>query len=301
MSPIKLKRFLWKANDIFKINISLTEPIKKTRDGRMKINLVNTVATLSIIASLTWLIGLGMAIDDQLLKDTSSPLPSTTTDDAEPGQLSGRFVLALGDSLTRGTGDTSGQGYVTYMMDELNSKDDESINLSNLAVGGYTSKELLNQVQQTEIQRQIAQAETILMTIGGNDLFRGGQALFEFSTADIEESKQSYMENLESIYTSIRDVNPEATVYHIGLYNPFSELDNGNDTSSMVREWNFDSAKMAANFNSIVYVPSYDLFQLNVENYLYSDQFHPNNKGYELIGDRLISLITLEKGEEINE
>lgn len=267
----------------------------------MKINLVNTVATLSIIASLTWVIGLGMAIDDQLLKNTSSPLPLTTTDDTEPEQLSERFVLALGDSLTRGTGDTSGQGYVTHMMDEWNSKDDESINLSNLAVGGYRSEQLLNQVEQSELQRQIAQADTILMTIGGNDLFRGGQALFEFSPSDIKESKQRYLKNLESIYTSIRDVNPEATVYHIGLYNPFSELDNGSDTSSTVREWNFDSAKLAANFTSIVYVPSYDLFQLNVKDYLHSDQFHPNNKGYELIGERLTSLITLKKGEEINE
>jgi lysophospholipase L1-like esterase len=34
------------------------------------------------------------------------------------------------------------------------------------------------------------------------------------------------------------------------------------------------------------------LFQLKVDDYLYTDKFHPNAKGYKLIAERVASLIT---------
>ena len=69
-------------------------------------------------------------------------------------------------------------------------------------------------------------------------------------------------------------------------------------TSSIVRDWNFQSAETAASFENIVYVPTFDLFQLQVENYLYTDQFHPNTEGYMLIAERVASLINFEQEEK---
>ncbi|PYZ94968.1 GDSL family lipase [Salipaludibacillus keqinensis] len=266
----------------------------------MKMNLVTVVASLSIVATIVWIIGLGMTINDQLLQESSagSP-PASTSDEAE--QSSDTFLLALGDSLTRGTGDLQGQGYVTYLLDELKSRSDQSIQLSNLAVRGYTSEELLNQLEQTEIQRQIAQADMIFMTIGGNDLFQGGQALSVDSAFIIENSTETYLENLEEIYSAIESANGDTTVYHLGLYNPFNQLDGAEMTSSAVRNWNNESAEIAAKFDHVVFVPTYDLFQLDVNDFIYSDQFHPNNEGYQLIGRRLAALITLNEGGEGDE
>ncbi|WP_280772294.1 GDSL-type esterase/lipase family protein [Salipaludibacillus daqingensis] len=267
----------------------------------MKINLVNVVTTLSVLATIAWIVGMGITINDQLLTTTSSSQEWTTTPNEPEEQTSGLFILALGDSLTRGTGDTTGQGYVTYVLEDLKSSGDNSINLSNLAVGGFTSEQLIDQLQESEIQRQIAQADMIFMTIGGNDLFQGGQALMAYSSEMIEETTQQYKENLTSIYTTIESANPNAVVYHVGLYDPFQELDNSNQTSSTVRQWNFESAEIAASFDNVVYVPSYDLFELNVSDFLFSDQFHPNNRGYELIGRRLASLLSLEQGGQVND
>jgi len=52
------------------------------------------------------------AINDQIFTTTSSSQEETTTPNEPEKQTSGLFILALGDLLTRGTGDTTGQGYV---------------------------------------------------------------------------------------------------------------------------------------------------------------------------------------------
>ncbi|RBW70026.1 GDSL family lipase [Bacillus taeanensis] len=255
---------------------------------------------LALAASLLWIIGLGWIVNDQFFKKTEAleliEAVNETIQHAENLK-----IIALGDSLTRGTGDVSGEGYIGYVMDDLKEKTDEEIHLSNVSIKGQTSKQLIDQLQEPEIQRQLKQASIIVMTIGGNDLFQSGQALGNFSVEQIDEARTAYLKNLQSIFTKVRELNEEAAVFHIGLYNPFNDLTDASETSKIVREWNFDSAETAAKYKNIVFVPTFDLFQLHVNNYLYSDKFHPNSEGYQLIGERLAALITFSEGEDTNE
>jgi lysophospholipase L1-like esterase len=41
----------------------------------------------------------------------------------------------------------------------------------------------------------------------------------------------------------------------------------------------------------MVLVPTYDLFELNANKYLYSDHFHPNQDGYERIAERIVQIM----------
>ncbi len=52
------------------------------------------------------------------------------------------------------------------------------------------------------------------------------------------------------------------------------------------------AVELSANYKQTVFVPTFDLFQLKVDDYLYTDKFHPNAKGYKLIAERVASLIT---------
>ncbi len=201
-------------------------------------------------------------------------------------------VVALGDSLTRGTGDPKGKGYVGALIDHLEEKSDQRIFLSNLGIKGQTSVQLADQVKQQEVQRQVKTADVILITIGGNDLFRGGQALVNLNTDEVKESEEKYVQNVNSILTNLRSVNAEADIFLIGLYNPFIELDDAELTSKIVRDWNYESAEVSAKYPKTVFVPTFDLFQLKVDDYLYTDKFHPNAEGYQLIAERVASLIT---------
>ncbi|MFC0298487.1 SGNH/GDSL hydrolase family protein [Geobacillus jurassicus] len=259
------------------------------------------VALLIVVATLSgvlWLGGLALAVQDQFFSAANPPVEQKQPRADETKRHDEEIdIVALGDSLTRGTGDESGKGYVGYMVDELRRQTDKPIRVTNLAVRGLRSDGLLRQLGQPEIQRQVAMADLIVMTIGGNDLFQGGEAL-RLNMKQLDEAKRRYVANLDRIFAALRRFNSEAVIFALGLYNPFSDLGDAKQTSAVVRDWNFASAEVAARYPNVVAVPTFDLFALHVNDYLYSDHFHPNEEGYKRIGGRVASLITLTEEDE---
>ena len=66
-------------------------------------------------------------------------------------------VVALGDSLTRGTGDDSGKGYVGLVQRvKRRLKFLKKITVYNLGINGQTSTNLLQHLDQQNIKRQMA-------------------------------------------------------------------------------------------------------------------------------------------------
>ncbi|WP_462409659.1 SGNH/GDSL hydrolase family protein [Neobacillus sp. Marseille-QA0830] len=257
----------------------------------MSKNYVRLVTIIGAVFSLLWLGGLGWAVGNYYAGKPES-IPQTSPHEKTVDSKKGLTITAIGDSLTRGTGDETGKGYVGDLVDELKKKTKKTIQLTNLGINGQTSDQLKQQVQQSEVGRQLQKADIILVTIGGNDLFRGGQGLVDFETDNITEIEKKYLDNLNFILQQIRKNNQEATVFFVGLYNPFIEMDQGKEMSKIVRRWNYDSAEVSANFPKVVFVPTFDLFELKVNDYLYTDKFHPNTKGYRLIAERVASLVT---------
>ena len=254
-------------------------------------NTIRTITAIGGLFLLLWVIGLGWAVG-QYYADQPDKVPVTNTVSKKVENKKGLTIVALGDSLTRGTGDETGKGYVGDLIDEIKEKTKKPIQLTNLGINGQTSNQLRKQVQQTEVARQIQKADMVLVTIGGNDLFRGGQGLTDYSSKNITAIEKKYLDNLKFILEQIRKNNKTANVFFIGLYNPFIELDQGKEMSKVVRHWNYDSAEVSASFSKVVFVPTFDLFELKVNDYLYSDKFHPNSKGYRLIAERVASLLT---------
>lgn len=257
----------------------------------MNKNVIRSITVIAVLFCLLWLIGLGWAVGEYYAGNTEK-VPETTTVSKKVESKKGLTIVALGDSLTRGTGDETGKGYVGVLNDEIKEKTKRPVQLTNLGINGQRSDQLRKQVQETEVGRQIEKADMVLVTIGGNDLFRGGQGLVDFEKEDIATIEKKYLDNLKFIFEQIRKNNSEANVFFIGLYNPFIELDQGKEMSKVVRHWNYDSAEVSAAYPKIVFVPTFDLFELKVNDYLYSDKFHPNSKGYRLIAERVASLLT---------
>ncbi|HEX2799548.1 MAG TPA: GDSL-type esterase/lipase family protein, partial [Thermoanaerobaculia bacterium] len=96
----------------------------------------------------------------------STPAPPLATATAD-----GAFrIVALGDSLTRGTGDQAGGGGYPERVAAALRKAGMTVTVDNLSVDGAETRDLLRKVSDPDARRRIAQAQLIVMSISGNDL-----------------------------------------------------------------------------------------------------------------------------------
>jgi lysophospholipase L1-like esterase len=268
----------------------------------LKNSVLRISTIIAVLLTCLWIFGFSWTIQDSIFGRADGIEEHTAPPEMAQTKKTDITLLALGDSLTRGTGDETGQGYVGIVTEQLKKElDPGEVTVYNLGINGQNSSQLLQQLGQKNISRQVKEADVILMTIGGNDLFQGGDVLLDFNLEKIVKTQKQYVTNLEQIFTTIREQNTEATLFILGLYNPFIDLEHNDVTNNIVREWNYSTENVAGKFEKVVFVPTFDLFQLSVNDYLYSDHFHPNQAGYGLISNRLAPLINWEKEAEAHE
>ncbi|MHC0035579.1 SGNH/GDSL hydrolase family protein [Pseudoneobacillus sp. C159] len=259
----------------------------------MKTISIKLTIVVSIFLLFFFLVGFGWTLQHQFFNTSDSNVVVKNEDNRKDSNINqNKTIVALGDSLTRGTGDAAGKGYIGYLVDELEEKSNEKITLQNLGVKGFRSNQLLEQIGQAGVRDQIHKADIILITIGGNDLFQSGQTIIDMNLQQIDLLRNQYLGSLEKIIAELRENNEKATIYFIGLYNPFIDLNDAAVMTKVVRQWNYETSELLDKHPQTVFVPTFDLFQLKVNDYLYTDKFHPNTEGYRLIAERVASLIT---------
>ncbi|RAP25776.1 hypothetical protein C2W64_02391 [Brevibacillus laterosporus] len=200
-------------------------------------------------------------------------------------------MVALGDSLTRGLGDSSGLGYIGLFKQKVEKERNQNIQVSNLAISGIESGDLVDQLKQTNVKRLVSEANLILFTIGGNDLFRQSGGIFEFDLEKLLDASTQLSTNYEAIVKQIRSINPEAPVFYTALYNPFGDTEFKQESDTHVQDWNNEATTISARYNNVLVIPSYDLFWNKEKAYLYTDHFHPNHAGYERIANRILQAV----------
>lgn len=210
----------------------------------------------------------------------------------DDGKLS---IVALGDSLTRGIGDDSGEGYVKRLTHTLKDEYGQDISLANLSVSGAKTADLASLLKTSGAKHAVSKADVIVMTIGGNDLFPGVEGLTAENLAAYEPDTETFEANSRQILEELRKENADAPIYWISLYNPFEDLTILGDTSQFVIDWNYQLQRLASEYKNFVIIPVFDLFQGQVKEFLYTDHFHPNAKGYEAIAERLTQAIVSQQ------
>jgi lysophospholipase L1-like esterase len=243
----------------------------------------------SLIVTLVLLAGFIYAVKDILYPQASEELQYRSQ---KSGQMDSNklLIVGLGDSLTKGIGDETGKGYIGHLKDELTVANDKQVSIiGNLAVSGHRSDQLQDVLKQAGVRYTISKANMIVLTIGGNDLFSVGQD--EVDVSLIETRMPDALARLADTLKTINTINPKAQLYYTGLYNPFSELDNGMQSSQAVQTWNFEVFALINQYPQMTFVPSFDLFSKNPKAYLASDQFHPNEMGYERIAKRIAQVV----------
>ena len=205
---------------------------------------------------------------------------------APPPKRPGEFLLlAVGDSLTRGTGAAPGSGYVDDASRELRARY-PGVRVDNLAIEGLESSGLRDVLAHPEPRRLAAAADAIFVSIGGNDLSHAvGRARLEPPLEALGRARRTFESNLDAILGGLRSENPAGRILLLLLYNPFGEAELGAAGSATIVDWNAAAEKIAL-AHGVRTIPTFDIFEGHPER-LSRDHFHPNEEGYRLIAGRV--------------
>lgn len=174
-------------------------------------------------------------------------------------------LVALGDSLTEGIGDTTKQGgYVPLVANELEDYFHlDNAFYENFGKSGDRSDQILKRLKKSSDQQDaLKKADVVTVTVGGNDLMKTVQKeLFKNLTlASFEKPAASYQKNLQSLFSEIRKYAPDAPIYVFGIYNPFyvyfSQI---TELQSIVDYWNEKSQETVEEEKRSYFVPINDL------------------------------------------
>jgi lysophospholipase L1-like esterase len=251
------------------------------------------IAVCTISASLYFLFRTPVAMNTG-----SPPTLETFSSQLEPLKTSIKIV-GIGDSLTKGVGDIDEKGYAGMTVEALkNSKSISNVSFVDYGVRGDKTDDLLAVLNKEDVRKNIKDADIIFMTIGGNDIVDVLKEDFlGLKVKDFQEKRVHYQRNLNKILLTLNELNPNITIYYIGLYNPFEDLFPNLDTQFqlILQRWNQSSKTILELYPNTVFVPTADLFKDKSSKLLYTDHFHPNKKGYQLISKRLVSAIVNKK------
>ncbi|AWB44934.1 hypothetical protein DCC85_12360 [Paenibacillus sp. CAA11] len=217
--------------------------------------------------------------------------PKATSPGLPPGQTG---VVVIGDSLAKGTGDDEGKGFARRTVDLLQAENKAHTVklLGNLGINGLTTQRLVPMLEETGVQHMLKEANVILLSIGGNDLFAGAQAMQTGDLPTEQELEASVVEaskRLKTIVGRIHSINPDARLVYIGLYNPFSDLKDMREIGNQaVARWNRVALDIVNGVAGANVTPTYDLFVNNLSVYISGDHFHPNGDGYQQIAERIV-------------
>ncbi len=221
--------------------------------------------------------------------------------------------VAIGDSLTKGVGDSTNQGgFVPLLAQSLTNETGLEFKAINYGVSGNTSSQILSRMQEKkEIRKDLKQAQLLTITVGGNDLRKA--ILEDTSNLDLdrfEKASKTYEKNLKQIIELARKDNPDLPVYVVGIYNPlYLNFPDLTELQTLVDQWNQRTEEILSAYQGVYFVPINDLLYKGIDgksgvteselgketvtnDALYDeDSFHPNHTGYEIMKEAVLEKI----------
>ncbi|MHC2834381.1 lysophospholipase L1-like esterase [Bacillus sp. F9_6S_D1_P_5] len=274
--------------------------MRAKRGFDMRSKVVKIILLITIASFCLFAYGFVSGVNDVLNPEASNLIKKTDVVAKEKKKTGTLQIVSLGDSLTRGVGDKEGIGYIGRMKEDLQKDYKQKVALTNLAVSGAKMPDLLKQMESSGAQYSIKQADVIVLTIGGNDLFPGWESLGKIDLETYRPDTETFQNEAKKIIEEIRKLNTDSPIFWLGLYNPFEDVEDLKGSSNIVVDWNASLEKLAVNDKNVYITPTFDLFQNRGKDLLYSDHFHPNEVGYTYMADRLVqnvaSKLKLEQG-----
>ena len=206
-----------------------------------------------------------------------------------------KFVL-LGDSIAQGYG--LGEDYTDWydlgygkLIADANGYD-----YVNHAIGGHTTYNLNARLQEEAVISDVADADIIAVSIGGNNFLLGGmyQMILEgilFNKYDlVDKTIAEFYIDFGLAIDKIKAINPDAQLLVQTLYNPRNDFI-GKVYQRAVDLLNQTIINTAAERNGVYeIVDVYSAFGQHME-YIQKDQIHPNEAGHYVIATEYLKVL----------
>lgn len=133
-----------------------------------------------------------------------------------------KCFLVLGDSIGYGSG-LKNPGEASYGRIVA---DSNGYSYKNDAVPGHTTKNMLKRIAEPEVKEDIAEADIIAISIGGNNFLHSNMAKLIFEVGvlnkytEIEKIIESFKLDFKEILSTIREYNSGVFIIVQTLYNP---------------------------------------------------------------------------------
>ncbi len=197
-------------------------------------------------------------------------------------------ILAFGDSITFGVGESPARGWAGRLKEEIEQK--ARSYLFNLGVPGDTSGSLLNRMNEEISSRMPQEARLVIMTgIGINDSMAS-----EDGTAMTE--KGEFRRNITSMIATARKHSREIVLVGLAPVDEGAACPLGSSyfTNSRVEEYN-SIIRECCRSESVNFVDVFSSMIKKDYKGMLADGLHPNEKGYDEM-HRIISGFLKEKG-----
>ncbi len=202
-----------------------------------------------------------------------------------------KFVV-LGDSIAQGFGLES---IATSAYGALISEA-EGYEYVNHAIGGHTTYNLNNRLEEPEVIADVEAADIIAVSIGGNNFLLNDMlnmivdALLKNDYSRMDEVGADFKENFLLALGKIKALNPDATLMIQTLYNP------RNDYLAEVYQYAIDIINntfadiLAEQPDAYVLVDVAGAFEGHNE-YIQKDKIHPNEAGHYVIAQQYVEAL----------
>ena len=243
---------------------------------------------IPLIVALVAAAAFGAGFYSFLTGDTGQPVNRSMPTPASVTPATTIAPIILGDSLARGAGDATGLGIGGRLDAELKRRRVAARETVNIAVSGARTPDLLRRLESANVRRLLGEANVIILSIGGNDLW-GGNNWREAPPPDPEAAMDQVIDRIDEIVRIVRAQNPTGRIFLIGLYNPFRTTPLGGKLSSLVTRWNARVSERFSADPNFTLVQTADIF--SHRDRLSVDRFHPGAEAYELIARRIADAI----------
>ncbi|MDF2857675.1 MAG: hypothetical protein K0Q87_3526 [Neobacillus sp.] len=201
-------------------------------------------------------------------------------------------LVALGDSITHGTGDPSRQGYLERVRRKVEEKTGIPVQVSNHAIPKYTTDNLLKQLNDQKILHDLQKATYLVLYVGTNDFRKSAEHKFDpLKVQRLNSGRLAFSSNLHKILKIMKKENPTAPIFVLGLYHPYGEYRNQQEILLEINRWNTTIIDVINVYDRTSFVPTLDLFIDQPKKRYFSDSLHPNPSGFSLIANRLFSIL----------